>query len=156
MRIRKFRVEDSAQVARMHRDTIRIVNSRDYPKDQIEVWSKRSTAERFRKSKHSILRFVAVEKDKIIGFSDYNNSGELTGLYIHKSYQGKGVGKKLLKKIETSAIKKGLKELYLYSTITARDFYKKNGYKVIRKTKCNIGGEKLAVFFMKKKLQALT
>ena len=65
MRIRKFRNSDATKLARLHRSTIRNVNSQDYPKEQIDVWSGRVSAERFRKSAKENTRFVAIANKKI-------------------------------------------------------------------------------------------
>ena len=152
MYARKFRVSDAVEVAKLHRNTIRFVNSKDYPPKQIKVWSGRTTAKRFRDSIKEFFRFVAVDNSKIIGFGDFTKEGELKGLYVHKDYQGKGVGSLLLKKIEKSARLKRFKKLFLYSTITAKTFYMKNGYKVIKKTKLRIKNQKLTVYKMEKQL----
>jgi len=48
--------------------------------------------------------------------------------------------------------KEGCKEIMLKSTITAKDFYEKNGYKIIKKTMHKIGDKKLQIYVMSKKL----
>lgn len=153
MYVRKFKASDAREVARMHRSTIRFVNSKDYPQKQIAVWSGRTSAKRFRNSINMFFRFVAVDKSKIVGFGDFKKDGELSGLYVHKDYQGKGVGYSLLKKIEKSARQKGIKKLFLFSTITAKDFYKNHGYKIIKKTKIRIKHQNLVVYKMDKLLK---
>ena len=152
MKVRKFRASDSVEVAKLHRNTIRYVNKADYPSKQIEVWSGRVSAKRFRESMPQKIRFVAVDKDKILGFGDYSRDGELSGLYIHKDFQSKGVGKNLLIKLEEQARKQGIKEFHLSSTITAKAFYERNGYKIIKKGKHEINRQNLVIYRMKKKL----
>ena len=115
MRIRKFRDVDAVELARLNRSTISKINSQDYSKEQIDLWS--------------------------------------GGLYIHKDNLRKGVGKKLLEKLEKDAYKNGVRTIKCNSTITAHKFYKKNGYKTIRKTKFQIGNQKLTVYDMKKRLK---
>lgn len=153
MQIRKFRLSDAAELARLHRGTIRGVNVRDYPPKHIAVWSGRVSARRFRESAKDKIRYVAIENNKIVGFGDFYKKGELTALYIHKSYQGKGVGQRLLKVLERKALIMGIKEFKLSSTITALDFYKKQGYKVIRKSVHPIKNQRLIVYNMKKRLR---
>ena len=152
MYVRKFRVSDAVKVARLHRNTIRYVNSKDYPPKQIKVWAGRTSAKRFRDSMNIFYRFVAIDNGKIVGYGDFTLKGELAGLYIHKDYQGKGVGYLLLKKIEESARQKGLEKLFLSSTITAKNFYQKHGYKVIKKMKFPIKNQKLIVYKMVKQI----
>ncbi|MBI2558670.1 GNAT family N-acetyltransferase [Candidatus Woesearchaeota archaeon] len=153
MYVRKFRASDAVEVARMHRNTIKFVNSKDYPSRQIKVWAGRTSAKRFRDSLNMFYRFLAIHNGKIVGYGDFKKDGELAGLYVHKGYQRKGVGYSLLKKIEKSARQKGIKKLFLSSTITAKGFYKKHGYKLIRKTKFPIKNQKLAVYSMEKQFK---
>lgn len=100
-----------------------------------------------------LTRFVAVERDKIIGFGDYKKDGELTGLYVHKKYLRKGVGKALLQRMEKQAYQDGLIKLHAHSTITAKKFYDQQGYQTLRKTKHGMEGHKLIVYSMEKKLR---
>ena len=155
MRIRKFHLSDAAELARLHRGTIRGINVLDYPPKQIAVWSWHVSARRFRESAKDRIRYVAIENNKIIGFGDFDEKGEMTGLYVHKDYQGKGVGQRLLKVLERHALKIGIKEFKLSSTITALDFYKRQGYKVIRKSIHPIKNQRLIVYLMKKHLRNL-
>ena len=153
MRIRKFRDSDAVELARLHRGTIRNVNGRDYPKKQIRAWTSKVSAKRFRDSAKQNTRLVALEKNQIVGFVDYKND-DLMGLYIHQDHVGKGVGKKLLQRLESDAYKNGLRVLKCVSTITAHKFYEKNGYKTTKKTKFQMGNQKLTVYEMKKRLKA--
>ena len=152
MYVRKFRVSDSVEVAKLHRNTIRFVNKKDYLSRQIEVWSGRTSAKRFRDSIKTRFRYVAVDKNKIVGFGDFSKDGELAGLYVHNDYQRKGIGYLLLKKLEKAARQKGIRRFFCYSTITAKDFYKKHGYRIIQKTKHSIKNQKLTVYKMERQI----
>ena len=151
MTIRKFKLSDAVSLARLHRGTIRSINKKDYSSSEIAVWSGRTSAKRFRNLGKLNDRFVALEKRKIVGFGDYKDD-EVMGLYIHKKHTGKGIGTKLLKKIEREVYANGKRTLKCISTTTARLFYEKNGFKVIKKTIHQIRDQKLPVFKMRKKL----
>jgi len=152
MKIRLVQDKDYAGIARLHRATIRNVNSKDYSKDIIEVWSGRTNAKRFRSNADRCKRWVAVENYKVVGFVDHSLDGELWGLYVHKDYIGKGIGRRLLKLAEDSIKKLGCKKITLKSTVTAKDFYKKHGYKVIKKSLHPIGSKNIEIYVMKKVL----
>ena len=121
MKIRKAKSEDAEAISRLHRQTIRRVNSKDYSKKQVEVWSKRSTPKWIRKiiASPNVYYYVAVEKNKIIGFGDFSKKDGLRGLYIASNWLNKGTGRKLIQKIDREARKLGMKELKLKSTLTA-------------------------------------
>jgi len=152
MEIRLAQDKDYAAIARLHKATIRHINSRDYPEDIIEVWSGRTNAKRFRSSAFKVKRWVAIEGEKVIGFCDHDFKCDLGGLYIHKDFQGKGVGGKLMKKAEASMKKLGCKIITIMSTITAKSFYQKMGFKIIKKGFHQIKDKKVEVFFMSKKI----
>ena len=152
MKIRRFKPSDAAEMARMHRSTIREINSSDYSKKQVAAWSGRSTAKRFRKSMKQRIRFVAIGKNKIIGFGDFTKDGEINGLYVHPKYIGKGVGKKLLRKMEKTALELGIAKFTVKSSLTAKDFYKSRGYKLLKKTVFRRKGLHLQVYNMEKAL----
>jgi len=149
--IRRFRLGDAVSLARLHRGTIRSINKKDYTPKEITVWSGRSSVRRFQNLGKINQRYVALESRKIVGFADYKDH-ELMGLYIHKNFLGKGIGKKLLMKIEREVYANGKRTLKCISTITARHFYEKNGFKVVKKTIHQIKDQKLPVFEMRKKL----
>jgi len=156
MQIRKFKLGDAISTARLHRNTIRGVNSRDYSPKIIRIWSGRTSAKMFRESANKCFRWVAMEKEKIVGFCDISKEGEFWGLYVHKDYIGKGIGTKLIKKIEAKAKELGVKRLKVKATITARPFYEKQGYKVIKKALHEVSykGETVMIdiFLMEKQL----
>lgn len=147
-----FRNSDAKEVARLHRSTIRSVNKNDYPKKHIEVWSGRTSAKKFRESAKETKRFVAIENGKIVGFADYRKN-ELRGLYVHKGHIKKGVGKRLLKRLEKHAYENGIRTMKCISTITGHKFYEKCGYKTVKKAKYTMQDQKLNVYEMKKRLK---
>ncbi len=152
MRIRLARDEDYATIARLHRQTIRNINSKDYTEDQISAWSARTNAQRFRSNANKCKRWVAIQDNKVVGFCDHSLDGEFWGLYVHKDFIGKGIGSRLLKVAEDSLKKMGFKKVHLKATVTAKEFYKKHGYKVIKKDLHLVGNKKLRIFVMTKTL----
>lgn len=72
--------------------------------------------------------FLSVKDDKILGTISLVKN-QITGLYVDPAFSGKGVGKELLNFIEKYALKKGFKELYLFSIFGSEKFYLKNGFK---------------------------
>ncbi len=128
VKIRKATLADCAAIARMHRQTIRQVNSKDYAPDIIDNWA-RNTAKHMRDTHSICIRYVAEDKGKIVGFGDIlKHDGNLGGIYMHKDWIGKGLGTKLLSKLEADARKIGAKVFRFSSSITAKPFYESKGY----------------------------
>lgn len=153
MRIRRARTEDAAEVARLIRGTVRSINRKHYSQAQVDVWSNNHTAKRFRTAIDENHFYVAVQDGKIVGFGDFLKDGTFGGLYVHKNYQGKGAGSALLKRLESEALKRGVRQFSFDATITARDFYMLHGYKVVKRRLHAIKNQKLQVYLMEKKLR---
>lgn len=152
MKIRLVKEGDYAEIARLRRQTIRNVNSNDYSEDIIHDWTTQTNTRKFRENSDKHKRWIAIEKDQIIGFCDHNFECELSRMYVHKDHLRKGVGSRLLKVAEGSLKKQGCKEVSIESTITAKAFYEKNGYKMIEKAVHKTKNAKSTVYKMTKKL----
>ena len=82
---------------------------------------------------HFFLSYKTPEGDLVAGLLGYQNLGRFTidKLWVGDKYRYKGLGSKLLQKIEK--ISKDAGDLYVRVNTTsfeALDFYKKNGYEV--------------------------
>lgn len=152
MKIRLARDEDYKDIARLRRDTIHNVNSKDYSESIIHEWITLTTTRKLRENAHKYKRWVAVEKEKTIGFCDHKFKCELSRIYVHKDHLRKGVGSRLLKVAEASLKKQGCKKITIKSTITAKTFYQKNGYKVVKKATEKMENKKVPIYIMSKKL----
>ena len=78
--------------------------------------------------------FFIIRKDKMVvgcvGIEIYENVGLLRSLGIHPTFQGKGLGKQMVGKLEEYSAEKGLHNVYLL-TDTAENFFLKLGYELI-------------------------
>lgn len=143
MRIRQATLEDAKELSALRKATIRAINKHDYTPAQIARWSKRRNTDHFVKMHEQVLRYVAVEDEKIIGFADVlkGKPEEMGGLYVRKNFVRKGVGTKLMKKIESAIRMMGVRRFSLRSSITAKEFYEKLGYKIIALKKNRRNGD---------------
>ena len=156
MIVRKARLKDAPIISKVMRDTIKIVNSKDYSADKLNIWlnTNRITKIKERTKDTNKINFVAVIHNKVVGVASlYFKEKELGSLYVKHDTHEKGIGTKLLQYVEEYAKKKGLKELKLGSTITALDFYKNRGYKTTKK-KHNVilQGVRIPCILMSKRL----
>ncbi|MBU1136114.1 MAG: GNAT family N-acetyltransferase [Nanoarchaeota archaeon] len=131
MEIRKFKKEDARKVSNLIRKCFREVNSKDYPKKVIDFMCSHFSPKKIIVNSAKRQIFVAVEKDKIIGTVSIHDNIILT-VFVNPKIHGKGIGKKLMTKVESEAKKNGFKSVKLPSSITAIDFYKKLGYKKVK------------------------
>ena len=87
---------------------------------------------------------VAEENKKIIGFGDIDKTGYLDRLYVHKDYQRRGVAAAICDGLERAVPGK----IITHASITARPFFEKRGYKVVREQRVERRGVLLVNFIM--------
>jgi GNAT superfamily N-acetyltransferase len=73
---------------------------------------------------------VVAEADggSLVGFAMLVHSGEVSLCYLVPEARFAGLGRALLEAMEAEARRRGIRELYLDSTKTARAFYLRNGF----------------------------
>ena len=157
--IRQATAEDVEAIRIAHRRSILEIAAKDYPLEVVAEWGSNQSAEAIEKHKQAIrsgeeIVWVVELNGKIEGFSALVPSHEeLRAVYVTSSAAGIGAGSALLNRLEIKAKELGLKRLRLHSSITARPFYEKKGYK-------NMGpgahrmrsGREMSCFFMEKNL----
>ncbi len=155
-RLRKLSEEDISVLQTLFRETVLHVNARDYTREEVEDWV--SCGESAEHMKELLARndYVAAlnEQDEIIGFSSMNTEGYLHSLFVHKDYQRVGVGSLLLSAVEKKAREYGVSEITSEVSLTARPFFEKRGYEVVKVQKRRANRLELTNFVMRKRLKA--
>ena len=131
MEIRRYNKDDLSGVIRLFHDTVHLVNIRDYTKEQVDVWAPDSIdVDKWSKTLCQHHTFVAVADSIIVGFGDIDDSGYLDRLYVHHDYQRQGVATKICEELE-STVAHGM-TIRTHASITARPFFEKRGYEVVK------------------------
>lgn len=81
------------------------------------------------------LIYIFLDGEKLIGTAGleiFEDCGLLRSVSIIKEEQGKGLGQKLSQQVEQYAADSGISCLYLLTT-TAKDFFEKQGYCLIKR-----------------------
>jgi N-acetylglutamate synthase-like GNAT family acetyltransferase len=66
--------------------------------------------------------------ETILAIGGFKKSGEVKTMYSNVNFRGEGYGKKMMLYLEEEAKKIGIKQLFLWSSPKAIDFYKKMGF----------------------------
>lgn len=147
MIVREYKASDCKALTELFYDTVHTVNIKDYTKEQVNVWaSGKLDLEKWNKSLQNNYSLVVIENDIIIGFGDIDKTGYLDRLYVHKDYQGKGIATIICNKLELAV--KG--RIVTHASITARLFFEKRGYKVIKEQQVERQGIRLINYVMEK------
>ncbi len=82
-----------------------------------------------------------------MGFGNIDSTGYLDMLYVHKDYQGKKVASFICDNLEKTF---NVSEITVHASITAKPFFEKRGYEVIKKQQVKRKGIFLENYIMKK------
>lgn len=133
MQIRSFQVQDAEAIAQLFHDTVREINCRDYSATQVKAWAPDNLYFRnWVEECASRITYVAELKGLILGFAELERSGHINCFYVHKDYQRCGVGKRLYQAIEAKAFDLGITNLTTEASITAKPFFQRVGFSVIK------------------------
>lgn len=148
MTIRRYESADCPEMARLFYETVHSVNAADYSEEQLCAWATGEIdLEKWNSSFLEHYSVVALEEGKIIGFGDMDETGYLDRLYVHKDFQRRGAAKAICDELE-GAVK--AEKYTTHASITARSFFEKRGYKVIKEQQVLRFGVYLTNFVMEK------
>ena len=102
----------------------------NHDKEIISEWLENKTPANVRKWIESEKTYCVVAEDNennLVGFSCISGE-EIMLLYVVPKVLYKGVGKKMLAKLETHAHLSGINEVKAVSSLSAKEFYERNGY----------------------------
>lgn len=144
--VRDYSPADCPKLLKLFYDAVHTVNSRDYSKEQLDAWADgRPDMEKWERSLSGHYTLIAELDGVIVGFGDITADGYLDRLYVHKDFQGMGAATALCDRLEA-----GFGRISTYASITARPFFMKRGYRVLRENTVERGGVELKNYLMEK------
>lgn len=153
MNVRMYRSEDCKEIVELFYNTVHSVNSKDYNEAQLDAWAPKDiNISKWDKSLSEHYSVVIEDNNIIIGFGDLDIDGYFDRLYVHKDYQGAYVATIIVKEIEKYAQENRIKIITTHSSITAKPFFEKQGYKVTKEQVVERKGQILKNFIMEKTL----
>ena len=154
LKLRPFRPEDADPCLRLFRDCVHRVNSRDYATDQIEAWASPSIdLEAWRVRFDDRLAYVAKEDSRIVGFTDMTREGHLDRLFVSADHQGRGIARRLVEILLRDAVDHSIEKITTDASITARPFFERMGFSVIREQSVECRGVWLTNYRMQRSLE---
>ena len=147
MIIREYRPSDCGALAELFYHTVHTVNARDYTEEQLDAWSPGEVdLSRWDQSFQEHHTLLAVEGETVLGFGDMAPGGYLDRLYVHADYQGRGVASAICEELERPVRGK----IVTHASITAKPFFEKRGYRVVREQQVERRGVLLTNYVMEK------
>jgi len=134
LQVRRFHDKDAGEVSRLVCRNFMEVNIKDYPREEMIRLAESYTADKVRGIARFAHSYVACLDKLIVGCgsiaSYWGNEKEsiLLTIFVLPEYQGKGVGKMIIKTLEQDAFFLRANRIEIPSSITACEFYRKLGY----------------------------
>lgn len=145
MFIREYQSSDCKELTELFYDTVHTVNAKDYTKEQLDAWATGQVdLEKWNQSLQEHFSVVVVDAGIIVGFGDIDKKGYLDRLFVHSGYQRKGIAATICNRLE-SAVQE---DIVTHASITARPFFEKRGYKVVKEQQVERQGIFLTNFVM--------
>ena len=127
--------------------TVHTINAKDYTKEQLDLWATgQEDLEKWNQSLQAHFSVVAMEGEIIVGFGDIDKTGYLDRLFVHAKHQGKGIATAICDHLEQAV--QG--NIFTHASITAKPFFEKRGYKVVKEQYVERQGVMLKNFLMEK------
>lgn len=147
MLVREYQISDCKKITELFYNTVHTVNAKDYTKEQLDVWATGQVdLEKWNQSLQEHYSIVVIENEVIVGFGDIDQTGYLDRLFVHADYQGKGIATVICNQLEQTV--QG--DISTHASITAKPFFEKRGYKVVKEQQVERQGVFLTNFCMEK------
>ena len=147
MIIRNYQSSDCKALSELFYHTVHTVNAKDYTPQQLDVWATGTVdLEKWNRSFTEHDTVVVLEGEIIVGFGDMDSTGYLDRLYVHADFQGQGVASAICDRLEQQVNGK----IVTHASVTARPFFEKRGYRLIKEQQVERQGILLTNFVMEK------
>jgi GNAT superfamily N-acetyltransferase len=151
--IRDYRGGDAPEIARLFYETVRSVNRADYSEEQVEAWAPGvPDPEELHARVVGGRTLVAEEGGEAVGFAVLEGDGHLDMLFVRQDTVGRGVGRRLYEAAEQAARGWGLGRIFTEASITARPFFERRGFRMVRERTVVVRGVPMTNFAMEKDL----
>lgn len=148
MILKKYTPQYCTTLAELFYNTVHNINRKDYTQIQCNAWaSKTVDLEQWNTSFLKQYCIVAEINGVIVGFGDIDKTGYLDKLFVHHNYQHKGIASAICDVLEKAV---NVTDITVHASITARGFFEKRGYKIIKSQQVKRHGVFLKNYVMTK------
>ncbi len=155
LRIRDYEEGDAPGIVRLFYETVRSVNRAHYSEEQVAAWAPEvPDAHGWHVRMSARLTLVAEEEGEVVGFAELED-GHLDMLYVRNDAVGRGVGARLYEAVEREALGRGHGRITTEASITARPFFERLGFRLVREQTVRRRGVEMTNFVMEKDVPGL-
>lgn len=109
---------------------VSITAAADYDAEQIAVWIADADARGWSQRRRAAETWVAEQDGTVLGFTDLDGGGHINMMFVAPEAARTGIATALLDKVRERAASRGLTELTVDASRTARPFFERHGFSV--------------------------
>ena len=131
--LRRYQDGDHLVIGEIFYRAVHQLACADYSKEQVEAWAPYPID--FDCWKLRCIEkqpFVAVKKNRVIGFIELDPDGHIDCVYVDPDHAGTGVMSALMRRVKQDAREAGVALLFAEVSLTARRFFETHGFAVVR------------------------
>ncbi len=152
MPMRKWRPQDLDATIDTFRRAVHELAAGDYTPEELEAWAPRESDRRAWEQRMEDSRgWVFQINGKMGGFITTDAPGHIDLLYVHPDFRRMGVACALLDVLVADAGARGITALHTEASRTARPFFEKAGFSVLRAERVMRDGVALERFVMERR-----
>jgi len=152
--IRPYHPDDIDSILKLFWETVHAINRKHYSPAQLNAWAPQAlNREKWASGLEANFTFVCHQEGTITGFADIDNTGYFDHLFVHKDFQRQGIATMLANAIESDAVANSFSRVTVAAWLTAKPFFKKRGYIVLKEQQIERNGEVLTNFLMELAIQ---
>ncbi|GLQ55718.1 GNAT family N-acetyltransferase [Devosia nitrariae] len=152
--VRSYTIKDVDVTIEIFLRAIREVCSRDYTPAQVDAWAKVEDGAVWAARRASRPTWIAHIGAQAVGFADLTSDGLLDMMFVHPEFQGLGIASRLLESVENEAQRQGFARVHTEASKTARPFFERRGFHVLKAQTVEKRGQRLENFLMEKSCHA--
>lgn len=151
--IRRYRPGDETAIGWIYHDAVHQLTCKDYTDQQRQAWATpvvqdEAWVRKWRSHCERMQPWVAEVKGEIAGFIEFESSGHIDCTYVSPKHAGKGCMSALMEQVFTEARRSNLVRLFAEVSITARPFFERHGFRVIRENPHEVRGIPILNYIM--------
>jgi ribosomal protein S18 acetylase RimI-like enzyme len=128
--IRQATAADAEGVRKIVLLALRETNAQDYPSSVIDRLVL-TLPDKVASNLETWCAFVAIVDGQVVGTGSLNGQ-TVSSVYVHPGYQRRGIATKLMDAVEDTANAQSQRMLSVQSSVTAKAFYARRGFKIVR------------------------
>ncbi|MFD2565074.1 GNAT family N-acetyltransferase [Aquimarina rubra] len=138
---------DLPLMQRLFYQTVTIYGSKIFTKEEVKIFS-RLALDKNHWTQKFIEDYIYNVKlnGEVIGSFSLSKDGVIEYIFVHQNYQGRGIAKKLYSTLEEVAREAGINSLSTRINLNTKDFFEKNGFKIIKNAEKVSGGEEIVSY----------